>query len=192
MPEFNLDSTDLNGDANAQAFIMRTFLAQHAFITLAMVVNAREGVLDVRPMVHEVTGNGTPVENEIIYNVPVWRLQRGASAVIMAPVAGDIGLIAVCDRDISAVKTSRSPALPGSSRAHNFADAVYLGGVLNSEPTQYIEFTDDQMNIVSPGKIIINAAEVEITGKTVIQGIEFATHVHGGIESGGSNSQGPK
>ena len=147
---------------------MRQFLSRHVFITLAVVIAARDGVLDVRPMVHAVTGRGTPIKNEVIYNVPAFRLQRGSSAVKMNPVVGDIGLIAICDEDISVVKKSRQPALPGSARTHNFADAIYLGGVLNGEPTQYVEFADNQINVVSPGKISLSASDITATAKNSI------------------------
>lgn len=161
MAQLRVNPADLLGDANVQDFVMRQFLARHVFITLAVVVAAHDGVLDVRPMVHAVTGRGTPIDNEIIYNVPVWRLQRGNSAVKMDPVAGDIGLIAICDEDISVVKRTRQPALPGSARTHNFSDAIYLGGVLNGQPTQYVEFADNQINVVSPGKIRLHASDIE-------------------------------
>nr|WP_250135685.1 hypothetical protein [Escherichia coli] len=48
-----------------------------------------------------------PGEHEVIYNIPVWRLQGGGNAVIMPPHVGDIGFLAICDRDISAVKATR-------------------------------------------------------------------------------------
>lgn len=140
---------------------MRQFLSRHAFITLAVVIAVHDELLDVRPIVHAVTGRGTPIENEVIYNVPVWRLQRGNSAVKMPPVVGDTGLIAVCDEDISVVKATRLPAMPGSARSHNLSDAIYLGGVLNAEPTQYVEFADSQINVVSPGKIRLQAPDIE-------------------------------
>ncbi|MCZ5831955.1 hypothetical protein O5345_06120 [Escherichia coli] len=44
------------------------------------------------------------ISNSVLYDLPVWRLQRGNSAVIMDPVAGDIGLIAICDKDTSLVR----------------------------------------------------------------------------------------
>lgn len=168
MPDFAMNPTDLNGDANLQDFIMRQFLSRHAFITLALVVNVRGDLLDVKPMIHAVTGGGAPIENEVIYNVPVWRLQRGNSAIKMEPVRGDIGLIAVCDEDISVVKSTGQPALPGSARTHNMADAIYLGGVLNMTPTQYVEFADNQINVVSPGKINLQAPDVEIDAENSI------------------------
>ncbi|WP_275383923.1 oxidoreductase [Xenorhabdus bovienii] len=230
MGKLNIDPTDMNTDANVQDFIMRQFLGRHHFITLSRVINVDKDTVDVEPMVYEVTGDGEPVNKGIVYGVPFWRLQRGGSAVIMNPVIGDIGVIAICDRDISVVKVTRKPAMPGAKRFHNMSNAIYLGGVLNSEPTQYVEFADNQINIVSPNKINVNAPQVEVTANTsytvnapvitlngaVTQGggshggdakfggsidakgeitgngVKLSSHVHGGVESGGSKTNKPE
>jgi hypothetical protein len=86
------------------------------------------------------------IPNSVVYNVPVWRLQRGNSAVIMDPVVGDIGIIASCDRDNSIVRANRKQSVPGSKRTHSKTDAIYFGGVLNNQPTQYVQFADNAIN----------------------------------------------
>ncbi|MFW5410794.1 Gp138 family membrane-puncturing spike protein [Pectobacterium brasiliense] len=222
---------DTATDANAQQFLMHQFLMGKSFITLALVMAVSEDgeVVSVKPMVDGFTGIGDRIPNSVISGVPVWRLQRGASAVIMPPVEGDIGLIAICDRDISSVKATKESALPGSNRTHSYSDAIYLGGVLNAEPSQYVKFANDGIDIVSPlvvsvngnavivnaeDKISLNAPVIEAngqltqgagtfagnatfgggitaTGEITGNGIALSTHVHGGVESGGSNTQGP-
>lgn len=223
---------DTSTDSNAQKHLMRQFLMGHAFITLALVTKVDEAgeVVSVTPMVDGFTGGGDRIPNQPIHGVPVWRLQRGASAVMMPPVAGDIGLIAICDRDISAVKQTREPALPGSNRTHSYSDAIYLGGALNGDPVQYVKFANDGIDIVSPltvtmtapivevnadTKISLNAPVIEAngqltqgsgsysgnatfggsitaTGEVTGKGVKLSTHVHGGVESGNSNTQGPQ
>nr|WP_268747254.1 Gp138 family membrane-puncturing spike protein [Photorhabdus aegyptia] len=197
---------------------------------MGLIIKSNGKTVDVKPMVHNMTGTGRKIENGIIYNVPVFRLQRGNSAVIMNPVVGDIGLIAICDRDISSVRATKAPTLPGSKRTHNYSDAIYLGGVLNAEPQQYVEFVDNQVNIVSPNKINVVAPTTEMTssnsitmnspsiilngaviqggggnggnaifGSTVTakgeitrNGVKLSSHVHGGVESGGSKTNSPE
>lgn len=225
MDTFHVNGADLNGDVNAQDFVLRQFLGRHAFITLGQVVKAKGESVDIRPMVMSVAGDGSPISHEVIYNVPVWRLQGGQSAVIMPPKAGDIGFIAICDRDISAVKATRQPSMPGSKRTHSLSDALYLGGVLNSAPVQFVEFADQQINVTSPWKITLNAPDIEANGAkrftvnapeialngttevsqkftakgkadlsagATIGGIEFGEHVHGGVQSGGSQTNKPQ
>lgn len=155
---------DTATDANTQQFMMQQFLMGKAFITLAVVTDVSESgeTVSVRPMVQGFTGGGDVIPNSVIHGAPVWRLQRGASAVIMPPVAGDIGLIAICDRDITSVKKTKSDALPGSNRTHSYSDAVYLGGLLNAEPTQYVKFSSDGIDIVSPLVVNVQANIVSL------------------------------
>jgi hypothetical protein len=159
---------DTSTDANAQAFMMQQMLMSNAFITLAVVSDVSEDgeIVSVKPMVDGFTGAGDRIPKTIIYGVPVWRLQRGASAVIMPPIIGDIGLIAICDRDISGVKATKENSLPGSNRTHNYADAIYLGGVLNAEPSQYVKFSSDGIDIVSPLLVNVTAPMIEVNAES--------------------------
>jgi len=229
---FTTRPEDTTTDSNAQKHLMRQYLMGQAFITLAVVqkVNESGDIVSVRPMVDGFTGGGDRIPNGIIHGVPVWRLQRGASAVIMPPIAGDIGLIAICDRDITSVKQTKKPSLPGSNRTHSYSDALYLGGVLNADPNQYVKFADDGIEIVSPLTISMTAPVVEVnadssftvnasnivlngpvnqgsgsyagdftfagnitaTGEVTGKGVQLSTHIHGGVESGNANTQGPQ
>lgn len=111
---FTVRPQDMLTEANSQDFIMRQFLLKHAFISLGLVQGVSESgdFVDVQPMIHGFSGGGDKIERGTIFGAPVWRLQRGSSAIIMKPMVGDIGLIAMCDRDISTVKSTKSPALP--------------------------------------------------------------------------------
>ncbi|HFE7862117.1 TPA: phage baseplate protein, partial [Yersinia enterocolitica] len=144
-------------------------------------------VVDVLPLVAEVrSSDRTIIQGSQIYNIPVWRLQRGSSAIIMNPVAGDIGLIAVCDVDISVARAARKESVPGSNRKHSQSDAIYLGGLLNGQPTQFIEFADDALNITSPNPVNITCSKANITAP---DGVEMQTpllHVSGNITADGN------
>ncbi len=183
---FTSTPQDTTTETNAQQFLMRQFLMGKAFITLALVTSVSESgeVVSVRPMVEGFTGGGDLIPNSVIHGVPVWRLQRGASAVIMPPVEGDIGLIAICDRDITAVKKTKQSALPGSNRTHSYSDAIYLGGVLNAEPSQYVKFANDGIDIVSP-------LVVQVNGNTVVVNADDKISLNAPIiEANGQLTQG--
>lgn len=167
---FTTTPQDANSEANVQDFIFHRMLMGNAFVTLALVAGVSDDgeMVTVRPMVEGFTGSGEVIPKTEIYGVPVWRLQRGASALIMPPVVGDIGMIAICDRDISGVKATKEPSLPGSNRVHNYADAIYLGGVLNAEPSQYVRFRDDGIDIVSPLAVTMTSPVVEINADTSV------------------------
>ncbi len=139
------------------------------------------GRVDVLPLVDQVTGDGQAVPHATIFNVPYSRLQGGANAVILDPQVGDIGMCLFASRDISAVKAdpqaaaNRTPspgAPPGSARTYNFADGVYMGGILNGVPEQYVQFNDDGITVVSPTKITLDAPVV------MAGSINLLTHTH--------------
>lgn len=165
---FAVKPQDVSSDAGLQQFLFQRMLMSNAFITLAVVTDVDDSglMVTVRPLVEGFTGSGDRIPKTEIYGVPVWRLQRGACALIMDPVVGDIGMIAICDRDISGVKATKDSALPGSNRTHNYADALYLGGVLNAEPSQYVSFRDDGIDIVSPLSVTMTAPVLEVNASS--------------------------
>lgn len=186
---FAVKPQDTSSDAGLQAFIFQRMLMSNAFITIALVTEVSESgdQVSVKPMVEGFTGAGDRIPKTEIYGVPVWRLQRGASAVIMPPVVGDIGMIAICDRDISGIKATKESSMPGSSRTHNYADAIYLGGVLNASPSQYVRFRDDGIDVVSPLAITITAPVVEVNADTSLT-LNSASIVMNGPVSQGDGS----
>jgi phage baseplate assembly protein gpV len=102
-----------------------------------------------------------------IYNVPYFRLQGGANGVIIDPQKGDIGICVFASRDISTVKGTKKQGNPGSHRQYNFADGMYLGGVLNGAPTQYVQFSAAGIKIHSPTAIILEAPDIQLNAATV-------------------------
>ena len=70
------------------------------------------GRVSIRPLVQQVDGEGNATDHGIINNVPYFRIQGGANAVIMDPEVGDIGMALFADRDISAVKASGQSSPP--------------------------------------------------------------------------------
>lgn len=186
---------------NAQTHLIQSMMAQMATATLGLVRSVAPGgtggasFVDIQPMVAQADGAGNVVPHGIIHNVPVFRLQAGGNAVVLDPAVGDIGIVVFASRDISAVKSTRAPAQPGSARRYDMADGLYIGGVLNGAATQYIQFVaGGGINIVATGPVNINSSgAVAITSSALTHnGVNIsATHVHGGVQTGGSNTTGP-
>lgn len=165
--EFSYRPQNVNCEANISEFIFNTLMARNSFIQLVMVSKVKEGpLLDVIPLVSGFSADGSRIDNTPVFNVPVWRLQRGASAVIMDPVEGDIGLMLCCDRDITKVRKEKKESLPASMRVHSKSDGIYLGGLLNAEPTQYVKFSNDGIDIVSPLLVNVNGNVVSINAES--------------------------
>lgn len=172
------------------AYIFSTLLSGCFFVEIVKVLavsgTAPNLVVDVLPLLSRVDASGAAIPNSPVYDVPVWRLQRGNSAVIMDPVEGDIGLIAICDRDTSLVRSNLKESIPASKRKHNKSDAIYLGGLLNQQPTQFVEFADSAINITTPNPVNIKCSSANITAPDGVKVTTPNMHVTGNITAGGN------
>lgn len=219
-----LSPQDAWGQYNQLAFVIRQELAKLQTATVVQVVSCTNagglspvGFVDVQPLVAQVDGDGKPTPHGIIPNVPYFRIQGGSNAVIIDPQPGDIGIAVFASRDISSVKRTKSAALPGSLRMHDYSDGLYIGGVLNGVPTQYVQFSAAGVSIVSPTAVMITAPNVIVTGNVAIHGnlaqdtgnatmtgslttqgdvkagnISLQNHVHGGVQPGGGTTGAPQ
>ncbi len=175
---------------NAISFLCTQIVNRSNTATLVMIKKVTNaggvspvGMVDVQPLVMQVAGDGTTVPHATIYGIPYLRIQGGVNAVIIDPQVGDIGLAVFADHDISAVKVAKKISPPGSMRRFDMADGVYIGGLLNGAPTQYIQFNAGGINIVSPTAVTITSPSLTHNGVNI-----GSTHTHSGVQSGGSNT----
>lgn len=171
-------------------FTFERLLSGAFFIELVKVQAVRGAapnlVVDAIPLVTRTDQSGAMIQNSTIFNIPVFRLQRGSSAIIMNPVVGDIGMIAICDRDTTLVRTNRKESVPASGRKHSKSDALYLGGFLNDQPTQFIEFADGAINITTPNPVNITCSSATVTAPDGVTMTTPTLHVTGNITAGGN------
>lgn len=166
-------------DFNVFDFLFNQALQKYQTITLVKVIsctNAGElspvGRVVVQPLVFQMTGGRQASPHGEIHDIPYFRLQGGHNAYIIDPEPDDIGMAAFCSRDIANIKSNPAAAIaaggatPGSLGTFDWADGLYLGGYLNGVPTQYIRFSEDGIEIVSPTKITLRAPIVEIDAAT--------------------------
>lgn len=200
--------TDLASEWNRTDFMIRAVMNKMATTTLVLVKAVEETAdgfsVDVQPMVSQVDGAGNAVPHGVVHGMPVWRVQGGTSALIVAPAVGDIGVALFASTDISGVKRAKAPTTPGSARRFDWADGVYLGGVLNAAPTQLIRMDADGITITAVGPIVINApdgatlnGDLTVSGKittgagSIFNGKAFDTHKHSGVTTGGGQTGNP-
>lgn len=157
----------------ALMFVISQALARVSTATLVRVVSVTNdgglspvGFVDVQPLVNQLDGAGNAVPHAVLHQLPYFRLQGGTDAVILDPKVGDIGMAAFGSRDLSAVKASKQQANPGSWRTHDMADGLYFGGLLNGTPVQYVQFTANGINVVSPSKVTVQAPDIELNAET--------------------------
>jgi hypothetical protein len=175
--------------ANSE-FAMRQMLARISTATLAVVTAVSNaggvspvGTVAVHPLVNQMNATDKAVPHGTIFNVPYFRLQGGANAVIIDPAVGDLGVLVFCDRDISAVKAAKAQANPGSYRRFDMADAIYFGVWAGGAPTQFVRFAANGIHVHSPVKVFIEAPITEASGDLRVVGA--ITAGYGGLDQVG-------
>lgn len=182
---------DAHNEYSRARFIAEQVLNRAATITLVLVkaYDADKKTVDVQPMVAQLDGAGSAFQHGVINALPVWAMQGGDSGIIVTPKVGDIGLATFCHSDISSVKETKAPAPPGSRRRFDWADGIYLGGVLNGEPTQFIRLTETggieitspdsrpivitaggDVSVVAGGTATVEADEITMDGNVTVTG----------------------
>lgn len=144
------------------------------------------GTVDVLPLVSQIDASGKAIPPQTIYSVPYSRVQGGIAALIIDPLAGDVGWCVFCQRDISGVQAGTSaPVQPASFRMFDQSDAIYLGGILNKTPEIYLELTQEGVaTLKAPQKIIVEAPEVQINASQSCKITSPLTQITGQLQTG--------
>ena len=175
--------------------------------TIVKVVKSDEsgiqpvGTVAISPLVDFISGDGSIVKQGTIFNAPYFRLQGGSNAVVIDPAVGDIGIALFCHSDISGVKKKKDSAPPATFRHHSMSDAIYIGGILNGTPEQFLFINNDgvsvrakkfkveadEVEITSSGSFSVRSRESKITSPTTV--IASATEIAGTLsQTGGGDS----
>lgn len=175
-------------------------------------------VATVQPLIALLTTSGETVSKPSIARVPVVALGCSGFAINFPLKADDLGWIMACDRDISIYMQSLRESSPNTLRLHSFEDAVFVPDAMSkfdasavasnamtiqsADGSVRVELSPTEVKIVAP-TVTVQASTVTVTGATTfnnhvdmpagarIGGIEFATHKHLGVTTGGGTSGGP-
>lgn len=164
----------------------------------------------VRPMVSLLMTTGEVLQRAAVASVPV--LAHGAGGfVITYPVkAGDLGWLEASDRDISLFMQALRESQPNTTRMHSFEDARFIPDAFrgytlpsgtNAADDMTIQSLDGSVAVVlKPGAVVVRApaVSIEATGTitlqagagVTIQGQDWATHQHSGVDTGPGNTGG--
>lgn len=209
-----MDPGDVSHPYNAASFHIWQVLSRVRTGTIVKVIAVHVeagvspvGTVDVQPLIQMVNGNLVATSHGTIFGLPYFRLQGGSNAIIIDPAPDDIGIAQISDRDISNVKSAKAEAPPGSQRKFDLADGIYIGGILNGAPTQYLRFTADGISWVDAlgNQIISSSTGIDltpksgqpvtvhgdqvVTGGSTIDGnatIDGSAHIVGGVQIDGS------
>jgi len=175
-PKYNSTIEEQFDPGQSQLFIITKLIRQIHTADLVKVLAVyptvgKVGFVDVQPLVQDQDTNGYVIAQSPIYKIPYFQLQGGHSAVILAPVVGDIGLAIFAERDITNVVQTQAQGAAPTRRMFNSADGLYFGGVLNADPTQWVKFLPGGgIDVTTPNSLTVNAGSVEITGTTFVTG----------------------
>lgn len=133
----------------------------------------------------------------VIYNVPVvFPTGNGGSAGITFPISAGDGCLLIFAEDN--LEDFLSGGDSDDTRKHSLNDAVCIPGLYSGGSTAN---AGDNGNVViynGSCRMTITQSGIEVTGgikvsgDVVAAGISLDRHVHGGVESGGSTTSGPK
>lgn len=131
------------------------------------------GTVDVQPLVSQIDGNGNAQPHGTVFGLQYFRVQGGVNAVICDPAVGDIGYVVVSDRDITNINTGQNkPVTPGCFRRNDLADGIYVGGILNAKPKQYIQFVDSTgitLSDANGNQIVMGKSGITFVGPVIMQ-----------------------
>lgn len=155
----------------------------------------------IKPLVMIGTTDGRKVSRPTYPNVPVYRMGGGGFFMRFRLKPGDTGWIKATDRDMSLIhQRGWREDWPNTLRLHSFEDAMFFPDKVKNWPAMSDDFcisSDDGSTLVSmsPGRIALTASGNTLTiGADGVRhnGVNIgATHTHGGVESGGSNTNTP-
>jgi hypothetical protein len=158
-----------NNEFNIQQFLVKQAIGRMNTATLVQIVAVHSpvgvvpvGFVDVLPFVNQLDGGNNAVPHGTVYGLPYARVQGGANAVIIDPQVGDIGVCIFAQADISAVKSSKAAANPGSKRRFDMADGMYIGGALNAAPVRYLMIDDSGVTIEGVASVTIHGDNTTI------------------------------
>ena len=131
-----MGSADANHPANVDNFHTHQHMSHRRTggpVKIIAVHKDQDGnyTVDIKPMVKQVDGIGTPQEHGTVYGIPVHASGGKNGQRLIAPVVGDKGWTQAGDRDHSDVLANKSEANPASRREHDWADSYYMGGFAN-------------------------------------------------------------
>lgn len=213
----------LNSHFNALSYMMESAIRGQVNTAIPVRVDSVEpggrgpvGYLSATPLVTQMDGQGKALPQQSLPRLPYMRMQGGKCAVIIDPEPGDIGIAIFAQQDISTIGTgAAAPAQPGSFRAFDMADGMYIGGIINKEPETWVELTQEgEITVHAPAKIRMETPLLELTGRFVQVGgqgegatmlgglvntggtissnnIVLETHTHKGVQPGSGNTEEP-
>lgn len=182
---------DLYSKINSLQYIIHNIIDNTVKTIMIVKVVAVNGErIDVESVIQDLSNDGQPIGNFTIPSVRYLKWQYGGNCIDITPVVGDIGLLLVSKQDTSGlVKDGESVVQTGG--IFNLGNGIYIGGLfgMNQEPTQFLHFEDNKVDITGTGEITINAPKVSINTEEAVIDTTTATVNATAVNLGGEGGK---
>ena len=190
----------------------------HTSLPARVVSYSGNQTVTIELMIQQMDYEGKALDLPPLVDVPVQMFSYGTFHITAEPKVGDEGLAHFSERCIDGWWDSSQKSVPLDIRFHDLSDAFFAGGY-KSKPKS-LQIIPNAMHIGSNSAYIrifdngtielvgtafnVNAPTTLMQGLTVIgdstsesgdfiaSGISLKSHVHGGVESGPSDTGNPK
>lgn len=159
----NSFTPNLSNDANYTNSLIDNKLNRINTIFLAKILSVSGNFANIQTIIQDISINQPSPEPNIINNVPISQIRGGNAGVILQYKAGDTVLVGAVQRDITNIKQNWSSARPLSNRKFSLSDAVILQSVSNTQPTTFVQITDNSV-IITANQVTINSSNVSLGG----------------------------
>lgn len=210
-----MNISELIGDTEESLKSMNENYINNMRVAIPAIIvqfDSQKQTASVQPAIKD-TLQGNFVALPELSDVPVQFPRAGGYSLTFPVKAGDECLLVFSDMCIDGWWQLGGIQNQAEKRRHDLSDACAILGITSvpkalknvcmeglrlqkDSGTDYIQISEQGIvlkskNIRIEGNTMING-DLEITGNTNIGGISFASHIHGGVETGNGNTQIPK
>jgi len=153
--------------------------------------DATKSLATVKITIPHVRDDEEVLDVPIISAVPVMWLSTLTTRITFPLKRGDWGLLIHCDGDIGKWALDMDASTPQSKRRHAWTDAVFLPQMHGVTVTSPLAVNVTAPSIALTGNTTI-AGNLIVTGTSTLAGIPFATHKHGGVQTGAGLTGNPQ
>lgn len=174
----------------------------------------------VKPLLSRRYRDGEVQELPLVNDVPVVWPRSGGAAITLPVNPGDSCLLVFADRSLDRWLSTGGTVAPGDGRKHHLSDAVAIMGLVpfafeGAAPDNThlrVTYAGSTISIAQDGSVdvesgnvatvkapsIVLDGDVSVTGSVTAtgdvtgDGISLASHTHGGVQSGSSNTGAPQ
>ena len=204
-----------NSEGNTLNYAINQSLLDINTVQICKVISYNSGnrTCVVQSILNNINAKGFPLTPAIQYTVPIMDIAGNNCGIQIEYATGDLVMVGYSQRDITTIKlwftqTPSSPITkslnPNSYRKFNISDGIIIGRISSTAPTTVIKITSSGIDLEAgstpitlntSGNVNINGNNITLTGSNInlngtvkINGTNFATHAHSGVQSGGSNT----